>query len=72
VTDFLEGADPNFLPDHGAIVDVISKTLHGWYPEISQESCDSFAFHIVHDVLTIRPVIDGVYSLYYGRRRDLP
>lgn len=50
-------------------MDVISKTLHGWYPEISQESCDSFAFHVVHNVLTIRPVIDGVYSLYYGPRK---
>lgn len=58
----------DFLPDHGAIVEVISSKLHIWFPMIPKTSCDNFAFHIVHDVLTIRPVIEGsgIYSLFCG------
>ena len=54
------------IPDHSEIVAVISENLHSWYPMIPKESCDSFALYIVHNVLTIRPVGDGLYSLFYG------
>jgi len=69
MTGFFDETPTFILPDHEEIVRVISRTIQGWFPSTSESSSDSLAFPLVHNVLTIRPVADGVYSLFYRPSR---
>ena len=53
------------LPDHEAVVVRVAEVIHDWFPDKPKDQCTNLAFHLVHQVLSVRPVDEsGLYSMF--------